>query len=127
MHDKDCKGGVNRPFTFPREADRVRAGTMRPDTSHEPLTLHLLPKDAEHILLQVHRDHRTLVPNLPCELAGEKTRPATEIKDAAAGFNVPLCKAIRPVQKPSEPGIKDPGPGGREDLVVVGVRGFFWI
>ena len=57
---------------------------MRPDTRHETLRLHLLPKDTEHLLLQVHGDHHAIVAHPPGKLAGEKSRPAPEIKDTAA-------------------------------------------
>jgi hypothetical protein len=93
---------------------------VRPDTGHEPLRPKLFPQDAEHLPLEVYRDHGTGITNPPGKLAGEETRSAANVKDAVAGLNVPLCEAVGPVQEPPEAGVEMPGMLGRENLVVTG-------
>ena len=124
VDDKYCKGSIDCAFKFLGEADRVRGATMRPYTGHETFRLHLLPQDTEHLLLQVNGDYHAIVARPPGKLAGEKSRPATEIKDTAPGLDVSFSKAIGPEQKPSQPVLRMPGPGGGEDLVVVRDRAF---
>lgn len=91
---------------------------MRPDTGHEALGPELFPQDAEHLFLHIHGDHGTGVADSSGKFAGEETGTAAEVKDADAGFHVPLCDEIGPVEKPPEAGVEVIGFLSGEDLVV---------
>jgi len=122
VKDEDCECGINGSVQLRGEAKGIRGALVRPDAGEEALPGHLLPEDAEHLLLEIHRDNRTGLAHPPRKLAGEEARPAAKIEDPVSGMHVPLCKAIGTVHKPPEPGVEVPGTGGREDLVRAGMR-----
>ena len=79
------------------------------------------PQDREHLLLQVDREDRAVLPDPFRKLAGEETRPAAEVEHPVAGLHVPLREPFGTVQEPAEAGVEVACLFRREDLVVVGI------